>query len=159
MRAPVSPAIGLALLVIGTLVVHGCARKADESPVQHTVRKVPTETTEAPAELDAAKTQAEKTQADPLNAKETFQESLGQTLTRVDAELETLTSHVAALAEEARAEWNEKLAALNAKRAEAETKLNEIRKSSGEAWEHLRDGAQNAWDELQKAVGAAVKEF
>jgi hypothetical protein len=37
--------------------------------------------------------------------------------------------------------------------------LDELGKSTGEAWGHLEKGAQAAWDDLREAVQKAAKEF
>jgi hypothetical protein len=63
------------------------------------------------------------------------------------------------LTEAALAKWSEAMADLEAKQTVAREKLGEITKSTGAAWERLREGATIAWDELEKAVRKARSEF
>ena len=51
------------------------------------------------------------------------------------------------------------MADLETKREAAHAKLAEVGHSSAEAWKDVRDGAQSAWDELDKAYRDASKEF
>jgi len=76
---------------------------------------------------------------------------------RHDAEKVVDTSaHAAA---QAKARWTEKTADLEAKQQVARDKLGEVRKSTGEAWEHLEKGAKSAWDDVRKAFQEAAEEF
>ena len=43
------------------------------------------------------------------------------------------------------------MAELETKRETARTKLAEVSQSSGEAWKDVQQGAQSAWDALDKA--------
>jgi len=153
MRNLVHPAFVL-VLGVTALVLHGCAQKANEEPLEHTVRKVPAETPVATPEA-----QPEKPAGAALNAKEEFEHTLNQKLEELDEKVRELKSRVENLKESAKAEWVEKLADLDAKRKAAEAKLEEVRKSTGEAWEHLRVGAHKAWEELERAAQETVKDF
>lgn len=51
------------------------------------------------------------------------------------------------------------MADLEAKREVARAKLDEVGRSSAEAWKDVQKGAQSAWDELDKAVRDASSEF
>jgi hypothetical protein len=51
------------------------------------------------------------------------------------------------------------MADLEAKQQVARDKLGEVRKSTGEAWEHLAKGAQSAWEDVRKAFREATEEF
>jgi uncharacterized protein HemX len=154
MRTQYSPGFVLVLVLaiggLAALVTQGCAQKAAEEPMQHTARKVPTETLEPKAENEPGAV---------ATAKEELERTLNQKLEQLDEEIRELQSRVANLKDKAKAEWAEKMAELDAKRKKAGEKLDEIRKSTGEAWEHLREGADTAWEELERSVKAAVKEF
>lgn len=63
------------------------------------------------------------------------------------------------LQEAAFTKWSEAMTDLEAKQTAAREKRGEITKSTGAAWERLRDGALIAWDELEKAVRKARSEF
>lgn len=154
MRSPFVSAfvLGLGAMALG---VQGCAQKANhDEPLEHTVRKVPAETPVATPEAEP-----ESVPGGVSEAKQEFEHSLHQKLEALDAEIRDLQRKVANLEESAKAEWAEKMAALHATRDAAASKLEEIRKSTGEAWEHLRDGAREARDKLEQAVKEAIKDF
>jgi uncharacterized protein HemX len=154
MRSQPSPAFVLIPGLLATLALQGCAQKATEQPLEHTVRKVPAETAESPPEP-----RAEEASGAVAQAKADFERMLNRKLEGLDEEIRELQRKVATLQETAKAKWTEKVAALEAKRREAGAKLEEVGAATGEAWEHLRDGAERAWDELEQAVKKAVAEF
>lgn len=119
-------------------VVAGCAQK----PVEHTVKKVPAETSD---ELRQAKVE--------------FEGMLKDKLEKLEEEIRELKSKAGSLKDTAKAKWTQEMAELDAKQTAARKKLDDVAKASGEAWEHLRDGAQSAWEELEVAVQKARSEF
>lgn len=128
------------------IAAQGCAQKSAEEPVEHTVRKVTPETTPGLAKTEP-------------NIKGEFERSLNTKLERLDEEIREIQAKVTNLADAAKAEWDEKMADLTAKRKAVEAKLDEVRKSAEGAWEHLREGTDRAWQELEQAVQKARKEF
>ena len=136
--------------VVASFSVGGCA----EPPVEHTVRKVTTEDVRRDTEkaVDTATKAA-------TQAKEDFEMRLKSSLADMDAEIAKLHEKGLALKDEAKTRWNEKMVDLKAKQEAARKKMDELGKSTGEAWGRLEKGAQSAWDELQKAFQEASKEF
>ena len=51
------------------------------------------------------------------------------------------------------------MADLEAKQKVARDKLDEVRKSTADAWVHVENGAQAAWEDVRKALQQASKEF
>ena len=49
--------------------------------------------------------------------------------------------------------------ALRPKLRAAQAKLNELMKTSGEAWGDLKPGLEKAWDELHKSLNLAAARF
>ncbi|MEX0669620.1 MAG: hypothetical protein WD060_04080 [Pirellulales bacterium] len=92
-------------------------------------------------------------------AKEDFEMRLKSSLADMDTEIEKLHEKGLALKDEARTRWNEKMVDLKVKQEAARKKLDELGKSTGEAWGRLEKGTQSAWDDLQKAFQDAAKEF
>lgn len=139
------------LLSAAVLVTcNGCM----EAPVEHTVRKVTTEGVRRDAE------QAVDTSAHAAaQAKEDFEMRLKASLAEMEKEIERLHEKGHALKDAAKARWKEKMADLEAKQQAARDKLDEVRKSTGEAWGHMEKGAQAAWDDVRKAFQDAAKEF
>ena len=125
-----------------------------EAPVEHTVRKVTTEDVRRDAEkaIDTATRAA-------AQSKEDTETRLKAGLAEMEEEIERLRDKGHALKDEAKARWKEKMADLDAKQQVARDKLDELRKSAGEAWGHMEKGAQAAWDDVRKALQDAAKEF
>lgn len=78
--------------------------------MKHTARKVPTETLGPKAENEPGAVAI---------AKEELERTLNQKLERLDEEIRELQSRVANLKDQAKAEWAEKMAELDAKRKKA----------------------------------------
>lgn len=132
------PSIVVALVAL----LSGCGRM----PAEHTVRKVPA----APGDQE---------RVDLPQTKEEFEGVLEAALAKLEEEIHELRVKTGALEKAARAEWDEKLAELDAKRKSARDKLDEIATSTGEAWEHLKEGATKAWEDLEAAVREARSGF
>jgi hypothetical protein len=77
----------------------------------------------------------------------------------MEEEIERLREKGDALKDEAKTRWKKKMADLEAKQRVARDKLEEVRKSTAEAWEHLEKGAQAAWEDVRKALREAAAEF
>jgi len=91
--------------------------------------------------------------------KEEFQKKLEAQLKQSDAEIARLREKGSELKDEAKANWERKMANLETKRDAARAKLAEIGASSAEAWKDVQKGAQSAWDELDQAFRDASQEF
>jgi phytoene dehydrogenase-like protein len=61
--------------------------------------------------------------------------------------------------DEAKANRDRKMADLETKREAMRAKLDEVGRSSAEAWKDVQKGAQSAWDELDKSFREASREF
>lgn len=136
-RRHVTPTV-VALLA----VISGCGR----TPVEHTVRKV-----SAPS--------GEQTPTDLPRTKEDCTGALEAGLAKLEEEIHELRVKTGTLERTARAEWDEKLAKIEAKRKTAREKLDALAEATGAAWEHLEEGATNAWKDLETAVREARSEF
>ena len=145
------------LMLGGLLAASGCEPKsADRTPVDRTPG--PGKVTSDDVRRDARK--AVDTATDySQQAKEEFQKKLEARLKDLDAEIAELREKGSDLSDEAKADWDRKMAALEAKREAAHAKLAEVGESSAEAWKDVQQGAQSAWDELEKAFQDAAREF
>jgi hypothetical protein len=161
MRRDPPSAFVLSLGITTALVTYGCAQNPMQEPQQRRAHKIPSEPSEAPADnLETPlPTETQDTPSAANKAKEDFQKALYENLRRLDEQIRELKLKAATLTEDAKAGWAEKQAELDAKRKTAEAKLGEIRSATGEAWEHLREGSQAAWRELEQAVKQAAEEF
>jgi TolA-binding protein len=138
------------LVLVGLLTASGC----DQRPADRTPGKVTSEDVRRDAG-QAVKTAVEFSQ----QTKEEFQKSLDARLKELDAEIAKLREKGRDLKDDAKANWDRKMADLEAKREAARAKLAEIGQSSAEAWKDVQKGAQSAWDELDKAIRDAAREF
>jgi hypothetical protein len=132
----------------------GCTK----APVEHTVRKVPSEVSTEDVRRDTEK--AVDTAKDAaVQAKKDFELRLKTGLAEMEVEIAKLHEKGHALKDEAGTRWNENMADLKSKQKVARDKLDELGTSTVEAWGHLEKGAQAAWDDVRKAFREAAKEF
>jgi hypothetical protein len=139
------------LMLAGMFVTLGCEKK---KPVDRTPGKVTSEDVRRDAG-QAAKTAAEYSR----QTKEEFQKSLDVRLNELDAKIAALREKGRDLKDQAKANWDQKMAELETKREAASAKLTEVGHSSAEAWKDVRKGAQSAYDDLDKAFRDAAKDF
>ena len=138
------------LALAGLLAASGCERKpADQPP-----GKVMSEDVRRDAG-QAAETAIEYSR----QTKEEFQKKLEARLEEVDSEIAELREKGRDLKDQAKPDWDRKMADLETKRDAAGAKLAEVRDASAEAWKDVQKGAQSAWDELDKAFRDASREF
>ncbi|MFZ4731827.1 MAG: hypothetical protein ACOYK7_04725 [Pirellulales bacterium] len=139
-RQPAS--LGGLALVVTTL---GCGPR----PVEHTVQKVVPETVpSAPESPEAPAGEADR---------DGFKQLLARRLERFDAEIDVIRTKVMKLEEAAQAEWREKIAALVARRQLVQAKFAKAMEGTADAWDHLRQDAEHAWDELEQAIAKATE--
>jgi TolA-binding protein len=138
------------LMLAGVLTASGCARKPADQPAG----KVTSEDVRRDAG-QAAETAVEYSR----QTKEEFQKKLEAGLKEVDGEIAKLREKGGDLKDQAKTDWDQKMADLETKREAARAKLAEVRDSSVEAWKDIQQGAQSAWDELDKAFRDASREF
>jgi len=138
------------LMLVGLFATLGC----DNKPAAPTPGKVTSEDVRRDAG-QAVKTAAEFSQ----QTKEEFQKNLEVRLKELDAEIAKLRDKGRDLKDDAKANWDRKMAELETKRDAARAKLAEVASSSAEAWKDIQKGAQSAWDDLHKSVRDASQEF
>ena len=127
---------------------------ASKNPLIRRPKKVTSEDVRRDAG-QAVNTAAEFSQ----QTKEEFQKNLDARLKELDAEIAKLREKGRDLKDQAKANWDRKMADLETKRDAARAKLAEVGHSSAEAWKDVQKGAQSAWDELDKAFHDASREF
>ena len=138
------------LMLVGLVTAIGCERK----PADRTPGKVTSEDVRRDAG-QAAETAAEFSQ----QTKEEFQAKLDTRIKELEAEMAKLREKGRDLKDDAKANWDKTMADLETKRDAARAKLTEVGQSSGEAWKDVQQGAQAAWDELDKAFRDASNKF
>ncbi len=138
------------LMLAGLFTAIGC----EQRPPDGTPGKVTSEDVRRDVG-QVAKTAAEYSQ----QTKEEFQKKLDTQLQEMDAKIAKLREKSGDLKDQAKVDWDQKMAELETKREVARAKLAEVRESSGEAWKDVQQGAQSAWDVLDKAFREASQEF
>jgi len=88
--------------------------------------------------------------------KEHYQEKIESTLNEWGEEIEKIRKKADLLGAEARGKYREQIEDLHARQETAWKKLEDLKRTGGEAWEDLRNGAEAALDELKKGVEGAV---
>jgi TolA-binding protein len=138
------------LMLAGLFASSGCEQKpADRTPGEVTSEDVRRDAGQA---VNTAAAFSQQT-------KEEFQKNLDARLKEMDAEIAKLREKRRDLKDEAKANWDQKMAELETKREAASAKLADVGHSSAEAWEDVQKGAQSAWDELDTAFRDASREF
>ena len=134
----------------GLATIMGCEQKpSNETPgavTSEDVRRDAGQTVDTAAEFTE-------------QAKEEFQNQLQARLEKMDGEIASLREKGRDLKDEAKADWDRKLAELEAKHDAARARLAEVGQSSAEAWKDVQQGAQSAWDDLEQAFQDASREF
>jgi LPS O-antigen subunit length determinant protein (WzzB/FepE family) len=138
------------LMLAGLFAALGCERKPADRP--------PGKVTSEDVRRDAG--QAVKTaEVYSQQTKEEFQKHLDARLNELDAKIAKLREKGRGLKDEAKANWEQKMAKLETKRKAASVKLAAVRHSTAEAWKDVQKGAQSAYDDLDKAFRDAAREF
>jgi hypothetical protein len=138
------------LMVAGLITAIGCEGKSPDQPSG----KVTSDDVRGDTK-QAVDTAAEFSQ----QSRDEFQKKIEAQLTELDAEITKLREKGRDLKDQAKVDWDRKLADLETKREAARVKLAEVGHSSAEAWKDVKQGAQSAWDDLEKAFQDASREF
>jgi len=103
----------------------------------------------------AVKTAAEYSK----QTQEEFQKDLEARLHELDDDIVKLREKGRNLKDDAKANWDQKMADLESKHEAASNKLAEVGFSTVEAWTDVQKGMHSAWDDLVKAFRNASQEF
>jgi hypothetical protein len=91
-------------------------------------------------------------------ARAAFLKKLKTRLQSIDQKIEQLANKERDLTVVARVEWSKKVGQLEIRRDAAKKRLKTLSAASELGWSDLRDGAEAAWQDLDKAVDAALAE-
>jgi uncharacterized coiled-coil DUF342 family protein len=89
-------------------------------------------------------------------SREHYQEQIESKLNEWGGEIDKIRKKADKLGAEARGKYQEQIEDLRARQETARKKLEDLKRTGGEAWEDLRSGAEAALDELKKGVEGAV---
>lgn len=137
-------------LLAGVLISCGCETKPTDS--------IPGKVSSQDVRRDASKAVNSAVEFSQ-QAKVDFQNNLDTGLKKLEAEMATLREKGRDLKDDAKTNWDQKMADLEVKRDATRSKLNELQTSTAEAWKDMQKGAQSAWEELESAFRDASREF
>ncbi len=80
-------------------------------------------------------------------------------LDELDGEIVKLREKCRNLKDQAKAEWDRKIADLETMRDAARAKLAAVLDARAEAWKDIHQGTPSAWDEWDKAFRDASREY
>ena len=89
-------------------------------------------------------------------SRERYLEQIESRIDEWGEEIEKIRKKADKLGAEAREKYKGQIEELRARQETARKKLEELKRTGGEAWEDLRSGAEAALDELKKGVEGAV---
>jgi len=89
-------------------------------------------------------------------SREHYQEQIESTLNEWGDEIDKIRKKADLLGTDARGIYREQIEDLRARQETARKKLEDLKRTGGEAWEDLRSGAEAALEELKKGVEGAV---
>ena len=96
---------------------------------------------------------------EPPGLKDIYIQRLQNQFEEWKPEIDRLKAKAEQVAAEAKTEYRKLIDDLQDKQKNARFKLDELRQSSGGAWEDLKTGIEGAWKEVEKALKAAVAKF
>ena len=84
-----------------------------------------------------------------------FVQKMQAGLDELNAKIDVLEVKAEKASAGAREEYLKRVADAKAKRNEMNSKITEVKRASGDAWEELRGGLQTSWDALSSSVKSA----
>ncbi len=94
-----------------------------------------------------------------MNTRDAYVDKYKAQLDLVDAEIDRIEAKARIAKADMKIEFDQQLADLRGKRDGAKNKLSEIKLANGDAWETLKQGAEDAWASVSTAVQHAVEKF
>jgi len=94
-----------------------------------------------------------------MTTRDAYIEKFKSQLDQWNAKIDPLEAKAREAGADAKIEYQRQLDELRARRDEAQAKLDQVRNASGEAWEDIKQGADDAWNACKHAVEDAVARF
>jgi hypothetical protein len=94
-----------------------------------------------------------------MKTKEEYQVEMEAQIAKLQTKIDELKVQAALAKADAKDKYHEQIEVLNDKYEFARVKLQELKASSGNAWEDIKAGLENAWNELQIAFKHASNHF
>ncbi len=94
-----------------------------------------------------------------MSTRDAYVDKYKAQLDLVDAEINRLEAKSRIAKADMKISFEHEIAGLRSKRDVSEAKLAEIKLASGDAWETLKQGAEDAWTSVTTAVQGAADRF
>ncbi len=91
--------------------------------------------------------------------REEYQGKMEAQLSEWGAEIDKLKARADKAAADTRQDYFDQVEALHAKQASMQTKLQELKTSSDDAWEDLKDGLDHSWNQIRGSFNKAAARF
>ena len=95
----------------------------------------------------------------PEQKKEAYQQQIEAELKAFDQKLDKLKAGAMGLKDEAKVEYNQKIALLEQKKKSASETFNTLKSASGETWNDMKSGMDKAVDELRDTYDKVIAHF
>lgn len=92
-------------------------------------------------------------------SKEAYVEKMKAQLAEWNAELDKLEAKARGATADAQLKYEDQLKSLRQHRDDARQKLEAIQAAGADAWEHLKQGADEAWNRLKESVAKAQSQW
>ena len=94
-----------------------------------------------------------------MSKKDAYQKKLEAKLIAWNVEIDKLVDRAEGLKADTRLKFRERIEKIRDKRQKAKTRLKALQSASGDAWDDLKEGVDEAFDALGDAVKSARSEF
>ncbi|PLX99651.1 MAG: coiled coil domain-containing protein [Desulfuromonas sp.] len=94
-----------------------------------------------------------------MDKKKSYEERLEAELNEWSAKIDVLKAKAAKTKSDAEINFAEEIERLEAKKAGAKAKLQQLREAGDDAWDDLKAGIEKAWSDLGSAISAATARF
>jgi chromosome segregation ATPase len=94
-----------------------------------------------------------------MTDKKAYADKLSAEIEKWDSEIGVMRAKAKSASADARIEYDRQINDLEKRRDELDAKLDELRNSSGNAWDDIKDGVDRAWKNMSSAVQNATDRF
>lgn len=94
-----------------------------------------------------------------MGAREAYQKKMESQLKEWNAKIDGLRARAERASADIQIEYYEQIDTLRTKQEAAQSKLQELKRAGGNAWQDLKAGVEAAWKELRNTMDNAVSKF
>jgi len=94
-----------------------------------------------------------------MGAREAYQKKMESQLKEWNAKIDGLRARAERASADIQIEYYEQIDTLRTKQEAAQSKLQELKRAGGNAWQDLKAGVETAWKELRNTMDNAVSKF